>query len=141
MWGKPIPPGLKHGTHSHARYIYGCDCATCIPPGLHRGGPRIIEERPLTRRERSRRSRQNLYGKPVPAHVKHGIYAYNVYGCTCDICRKAKRAQLERKRDAWRAAARGHWVDLPSGLTVLHWPPADAPPMWTCPHCKELIFR
>lgn len=139
-WGTPIPPGLKHGTRSHVRYVYGCDCVTCIPPDLHRGGPRIIEDRPLTRVERSRRSRENLRGKPVPERVKHGLYTYQVYACRCDLCVKTHRASQAAKANLWRETARGHWVDLPSGMTVLHWPSRTTAPMWVCPDCEEVIF-
>jgi hypothetical protein len=135
FYGLTPPAGVQHGPQTTARRIYGCPCETCHPD-YPPGRTRILEERPLTRAERSKRSRQNLYGKPVPAHVKHGLYAYNVYGCHCALCNKAKQVEREKKVNRWRATARGHWVDLPSGITVLHWPPTDSAG-WTCPDCGE----
>jgi cytochrome c5 len=137
LWGKPVPPHIRHHQRGRSRYVYGCTCELCIPPGLHPGGPRLGENA-LTGAERRKRSREKLRGKPVPSHVKHGIYAAQVYRCPCDVCHKAKLAQREAQRNRWRETSHGHWVDLPSGFTVLHWPPANAQPGWECPECGEV---
>lgn len=134
FWGLPVPPHLIHGQNRRAGNIYGCDCELCLPSG------RRLKERgrPLTRQERTRRSRQNLYGKPVPPGVKHGIYTYRVYGCTCEACRAANRAERWRAKNRWRETARGHWsTAIRDGhqVDVIHWPPAELDEPWLCPDC------
>lgn len=124
FYGLPVPPHLEHGKLT-AKSIYGCDCKVCLPSGRRN---RINGDR-LSRRDRSKRLRDSKRGQPVPEGVKHGVYAYNVYGHRCEICRAehkdARRRTEMRKR-------RGEWINRPDGITVVHWPAREG---WACPDC------
>ncbi len=129
-WGLPVPGHLKHGKGSYAGKVYGCACPLCLPSGRRATRP----DRIPTHAERQRRLRTAKRRRPVPAGTKHGIYAYQVYQCRCDVCVKVHAENLARHRNAWRATARGHWSDLPD-VTVVHWPPTGTGADWVCPHC------
>lgn len=128
FWGLPVPGHLKHGNATRAANVYGCDCKACLPSGKRRGkGTPAVE--------RNRKSRQRLAGQPVPPGTKHGLYAYTVYRCRCSPCRAAKAEEKQRRDNAWRADARGDWVDG-DPMTVVHWPPRGFG-WWECPQCHE----
>lgn len=130
--GKPVPAGLKHGTNSYARRIYGCGCAECVPSGKRTWKNRNHEDRPLTHAERQKKLRSNKRGKPVPPGTKHGTYAGRVYGCTCPICKAAKRRETARSANRWRSTAHGRWTTVGKSEMIC-WPPRDAGPDWVCP--------
>lgn len=135
FWGLPVPPNLKHGNNTKAARAYGCDCKVCLPSGRRR---RVFEDRPLTRMERARRHRANVYGTTPPPHIKHGIACARNYGCTCEVCSEAKRRANKRqawlREWGWTERAYGRYTLLPD-KTIVHWPPAGSPPDWKCPHC------
>ena len=131
--GKPVPAGLKHGTNSYARRIYGCGCAECVPSGKRTWKNRNQEDRPLRHAERQKKLRRAKKGEPVPAGTKHGLYTYRVYGCRFEVCRAAKTADHERRAEAWRATSYGRWTTVGDYETIC-WPPRDAGPDWVCPH-------
>lgn len=147
-WGLPVPDGLKHGNNSWARAAYGCSCKECLPTGQRTWVHREDRPAPLTATERSRRSRANLRGKPVPPNVKHGIYARKFYGCPCDVCKEATRRASHRSKNAWmyRETA-GHWTkgkdSTGAPVDRIWWPPggstAEDCPFEQCfhPHHKE----
>lgn len=132
-WGMPVPEHLKHGSGTRAARIYGCDCKTCLPTGRRW---RKTNEKPTpTHRDRQKKLREAKKGQPVPPDVKHGVYAYSVYGHRCDICRAAAAATFARRQNRWRETATGHWDDA-GEMTVLHWPPRGVG-MWECPDCEQ----
>lgn len=129
FWGQPIPDGLKHGTNSHARKMYGCQCEDCRPSRESPGSG-------ASHADRQRKLRQAKRGTPVPPGVKHGIYAYKVYGCPCDICVASNNRARRRRRQSWRTKATGSWGSGKDGTDVLHWPPVGVG-TWTCPACGQ----
>lgn len=130
-WGAPVPPHLKHGRNTYAFKVYGCDCLVCLPAGKRR----VMTPGGTPAKERNRKLRENKWGKPVPPGVKHGIYAYKVYGCRCDICKTAANSQREEYRNTWRTRATGSWSKQ-GKADVLHWPPVGRG-IWTCPDCGQ----
>ncbi len=136
-WGAPIPEGLKHGSNTWVARVYGCGCSTCLPSGQRIWKNVEGATGPLSGTERRRRSREKLYGQPVPDDVKHGIYTYQVYGCRCPACMEAKNGQNAKRQNAWRKTARGRWLtskdETGAPLEIICWPPANAGPDWTCP--------
>ena len=94
-------------------------------------GVQVLEDRPLTATERYRRSKANLAGRPVPPHVKHGIYTAKVYRCSCPVCKTARAAAKHKVKNPWMyRKTRGHWargVDATgSPVDVIWWPPSGA---------------
>lgn len=85
-WGAPVPGHLKHGDDSYAAKVYGCDCRDCLPSGRRRAA----KGQGMSARQREINLRANKKGKPVPPGTRHGIYAYKIYRCQCDICIGAK---------------------------------------------------
>lgn len=138
FWGLPVPSHLKHGQNTRAARTYGCDCSLCLPSG-RRNRPRGQR---MSSSERQKRLRAKKLGTPVP-EGRHGSHGYHVYGCRCDICRAARRDAGEKKRNAWRETARGHWhTEERAGveLDVLHWPPANLDEPWLCEVCDYKII-
>jgi len=132
-WGAPVPGHLRHGSNTYAAKVYGCGCKVCLPSGRRKWKNREDADRPMTHEERQRRLRASKKGTPVPEGTKHGIYTARVYLCKCDVCRAAKAAEFQRKKDRWRTKARGRWTS--DGIVdTICWPPRDAGPEWTCPH-------
>lgn len=135
-WGLPVPPGCKHGQGTWAAKVYGCDCKKCLPTGrrLRPRGQRIPHA------ERQQKLRESKHGQPVPPSVKHGIYAYKIYGCRCDPCVLASNARRRRRTWAWLKNATGHYAFAAKkdadnfDVDVIHWPPAGTG-IWTCPDC------
>lgn len=134
LWGLPVPGHLIHKRDSWAARVYGCDCKACLPSGRRQNPV------PLTRAQRNAKLRAAKKGQPVPPGVKHGIYAYQVYACHCDVCVEAHNAKRREARQTWRADAVGDWVDnvVIDGhkTTVVHWPPRGEG-MWQCPVCDD----
>lgn len=82
LWGTPVPAGVEHGNSRPARVIYGCECTVCLPSGKrqHRDG--------RGKWQRDLRQREQVWGGPVPDHLKHGPNkrAARIYGCDCTVC-------------------------------------------------------
>lgn len=135
-WGLPVPSHLKHGTNTWAAKVYGCDCKLCLPSGKRRS--RNGEGK--SARQRQRESRARLLGQPVPPDVKHGVYAYHMYGCRCPTCRGARSDQQYRRKNRWRETSRGEWTER-DGKDIIHWPPRDAEYPWVCPTCDHKIME
>lgn len=137
FWGMPVPGHLKHGQGSRSAKVYGCECEACWPSGI-----RYVKGVLTPHAERQKALRERKQGQPVPAEVKHGIYAYRVYGCRCDICVATNRRARKRQRSTWRNTTTGHWGSSKDAtgapLDVLHWPPVGHGD-WTCPSCGQLF--
>ena len=95
------------------------------------GSSGSVSRQSKTKTERHRKLKENLHGRPVPAHLKHGLYTARMYGCKCPICRAAHVAAKKQYRDRWMKSARGLWT-IGAKKTTLCWPPRDAGPDWTC---------
>lgn len=136
-WGAPVPPHLKHGPATAAMKVYGCDCEVCLPSGRRYWQNTEGATGPAPYIERDKKMRTAKRGTPVPANVKHGVYAYRVYACRCPVCMAARQANDERRRWLWLWRARGTWTmrrdEEGNELDVICWPPATAGPDWRCP--------
>ncbi len=134
LWGAPIPPGIKHGPNTFASKVRGCDCKKCLPSGRRIWVNREEGDVSLTHLQRQKKLRDSKKNTPVPAGAKHGVYAYRIYNCRCDVCRATVSGAAKRQANAWREFSRGRWTTTGDSETIC-WPPKNAGPDWVCPGC------
>lgn len=87
---------IKHGTHPGASKVQ-CDAGHDFDEAntIFRSG-----RRDCRKCVNDRKASGSKRGMPPPQHGT--TWAYRVYGCRCDLCRGAKRAEYDRGRAASR---------------------------------------